>query len=436
MHRLSSVVRLTSAAGLSAVFVFACGGGSQESSLVLTPQAEPATTSSDPLNPGGVMDPANPTDPNATPTVGVTIQMEDPNAEPETFDEADSCAGDTDTAAPAPAILELVIDTSGSMNDPPSGDPMNAMGEPTKWEITRDALLAAMDQLGPSVAVGITYFPGGGGFGGGFGGGGGGGGGDCDLSVAVDIDSLGDAGSAQRNSISNSLGSRNPNGFTPTHSALAFGVDTVTAYQGDGDRFIVLITDGRPTRDFDCNDLGMDADIMEISQPIIDESAAAFLGDPQVRTFVIGSPGSEDAAEALSRIATQGGTPVSPTCVDTGPEYCHFDMTTQPDFAAALAQALSDIVGQIASCEFSLPDPPDGEELDLGLVNVNIVDSAGGSTIVPKSPAGSGCADGWDFSADGSQIVLCPSTCDSYSAMPSASVAVQFGCLTVEGPPQ
>lgn len=410
---------LTSVALIGAGWVSACSGGSDGASLVesLPSSSQPGTGTSTGTGSGTVTLP--------TPGGGTATST--------TFD-GEGCADGNAGAAPAPAILQLVVDTSTSMTESPDGGGgggfgMGGGGGPSKWTITRDALIDAMGQLGSDTAVGLSYFPGLDG-----------GlnmqqnGGPCITDqAAVDIDLLGGANSQQRNALTNSLNSTNPNGYTPTHGALRLGVQTVQAYSGTtGDKFVVLITDGSPTRDIDCNDIPDDADVLQVSQPIIDEAAAAAASG--IRTFVIGSPGSENAREALSRIASVGGTPRA-GCSDTGPEYCHFDMTTQPDFAAALQQALGNIVGQIAECEFSLPSPPSGASLDLNRVNVDLVDGDGNPTSIQKAPAGSNCASGWDYTPDLSRIMLCPSTCDTFGNTPGATLNVVFGCVTVEGPP-
>ena len=87
--------------------------------------------------------------------------------------------------------------------------------------------------------------------------------------------------------------------------------------------------------------------------------AAASAQAAGVRTFVIGSPGSEGARESLSRMAEAGGT-AQANCSHRGPNYCHFDMTQQSDLAAGLDQALSAIAGLALGCSYDIPQPPLG----------------------------------------------------------------------------
>lgn len=313
------------------------------------------------------------------------------------------------------------------MNDAVGDDPLDTT-MPTKWDITRDQLVDALTALPSEVAVGLLYFPYGGGFGGGFGEGGDVGPDptECEFGeLDVPIAALGPEGSAQREAISVSLVGREPNGFTPTHSALAFAVQAVSAYPADGERFIVLITDGRPTRDISCNDLDMYADVLAISQPIIDESEGAAADG--VRTFVIGSPGSEEAAPALSRIASVAGTARAADCNDDGPDFCHFDTTTQAvGYQNALAEALSAIT-QVIACEFALPDLG---VTDPSALTASLTDSSGTAEPLQVVANTQSCNDsgGVSFSGDAARLTLCPATCAALAEDPEKVLRVGIGC--------
>src|SRR5262245_16353202 len=51
------------------------------------------------------------------------------------------CAGESAGAEIAPAVLQLVVDTSGSMDDDAPG------ARSSKWDVTRNAVLAAIDGM-------------------------------------------------------------------------------------------------------------------------------------------------------------------------------------------------------------------------------------------------------------------------------------------------
>ncbi len=302
-----------------------------------------------------------------------------------------------------PPIIELVIDTSGSMLE-------DAPGGGTKWDVTEVALEQAINGTPgmPDVgAVGINYYPnvptsaGG----------------PCiQNQVAVGIAPL-DA--THRTAITDSLAAQNPKGATPTHDAYVFGLQALVATTQQGSRVIVLMTDGAATNGISCSDT------VDNTSLIAQVASATNAG---VRTFVVGSPGSEAFRDVLSQMATAGGT-AKPGCSDTGPTYCHFDMTTSSNLAADLAQALTDITGQALSCEFDVPEPPPGKEFAEDKVNVVFTDGSGTETDIFKDGSG-GCTKGWVFSPDRTKVILCGADCDMVKADPQGKIDILFGCDT------
>jgi len=321
-----------------------------------------------------------------------------------------ACVTDSATADARPAVVQMVVDISGSMDRPPRDGVRES-----KWEITRDALLASVEGLSDAVAVGVNFYP--------------------NVrrgddscirnQVGVSLGLLGPAGSQQRDRFESAMNGASPRGGTPTHAAFRFGVETLGASDIEGERFVLLITDGVPTYTLDC---GGDGEDEVDSNPLITE-AGNVLASEGVKTFVIGSPGSENARDDLSRIARAGGTAPA-SCSDTGPVYCHFDMTTQQDLGAALRGALSEIAGQIASCEYDIPAPPSGMTLDPALVNVVFTPGSGGAAEPILRDPSMGCTEGWQYSTDGSSIVLCGPTCERVKADRGGRVELLFGCRT------
>ena len=337
----------------------------------------------------------------------------------------DACATSSDEATPLPAVLQLVVDTSGSMDWPPGWAPQSPDDSKppgaTKWDITRDALLAAVDALPGDVALGVNFYP------------------NvqqedatCLLNqVAVPITFLAEPGSTARQAWENTLNDVDPIGATPTHGAYRFGLTQLADSDLPGNRFLLLITDGTPTCTLDCqcNEDNLPVD----SQPLIDEATAA-LGDG-IHTFVIGSPGSEDTRDVLSRLASEGGT-ARPGCSEAGPDYCHFDMTTEPDLADGLARALDEIARDVRSCEYPIPAPPRGQTLDPDRVNVLYTPNGGDTETIARDPSTTECNEGWQYTANGQNIVLCGDACAAVRADPSNSIEVLFGCQTVTRDPR
>jgi hypothetical protein len=67
------------------------------------------------------------------------------------FDPNAACAGQTAGAEISPTVLQLVVDTSGSMDEDAPGPVPGS-----KWEATRRAVLAAADQMRAATAVGVA----------------------------------------------------------------------------------------------------------------------------------------------------------------------------------------------------------------------------------------------------------------------------------------
>lgn len=93
------------------------------------------------------------------------------------------------------------------------------------------------------------------------------------------------------------------------------------------------------------------------------------------------------------------------------------------------------VTGSSLSCEFAIPEPPDGQEFDPGKVNVELDDNGNVTTIgYVETPAEcDGVTDGWHYDdpAMPTQIVLCPDTCMNVQGIVGARIDIQFGCATI-----
>ena len=335
----------------------------------------------------------------------------------------DACATASDTAVALPSVLQLVVDISGSMDWPPGWEPVNPDDSKppgaTKWEITREALLDAVADLPSDVALGVSFYPDTG---------------DLDEEclnnrVAVPIALLGGASSRVRADWEAEVNDVVPNGATPTHGAYLFGLSQLAETDLPGNQFLLLLTDGTPTCTLACE--CTEDNVPVDSDPLIEEAASAL--DSGVRTFVIGSPGSEETRDVLSRLATEGGT-AKADCDDEGPDYCHFDMSAEDDLGAGLTRALQAISLSLRSCEYTIPEPPDGESLDPDRVNVLYTPGSGDTETIGRDPSTRDCETGWQYSADGERVILCADTCARVQADREATVEVLFGCETVTNP--
>jgi hypothetical protein len=268
--------------------------------------------------------------------------------------------------------------------------------------------------LQPNVRVGMNLFP-------------------RDSSCAVEATPNVDVAaldSTQRDALGEVLDEALPSGETPIAGATILSYahlsEALRAGELDGNIFVVLLTDGAET----CKE-------SELPKLLADDVPNARLFN--IRTFVIGAPGSENARSLLSQMAFAGGTAQSAGCnhSDGQPDEgdCHFDMTTSADFAADLDAALQEISRtKVLSCEFEVPENPDGGGVDLGKVNVAFQPGGGGMVEeIPKDTSAE-CdeAAGWQYSDDSSKIVLCGEVCDRVQADAEGQVRIVLGCPTIE----
>lgn len=331
-----------------------------------------------------------------------------------------ACAAQQTELEAIPGVLELVIDVSSSMNQSAPGS-----RNQTKWEATRDALLDAVDALPASVAVGMLFYP------------------NTDIGnvtaepkdvdacvntdAMVPIQLLGAQGAAHRTLISEGIANVQLQQSTPTNDAFTYALDQgMVASRVTGDRFMLLITDGAPTLEKGC--LNQQNQLREVdAEPIVREVQRA--ADMNIRTFLIGSPGSESNREWMSRAAVIGGTALD-GCREEGPNYCHMDMTTAPDFSQALVDGLAAIAGIVSPCSFDIPGNTSGGTIDPATTNV-IVTQGSTHTSIGRDDVGD-CTDG--FTIADNVVTLCPDTCSWVQADPTNRVEVVFGCDTLPPP--
>ena len=92
------------------------------------------------------------------------------------------------------------------------------------------------------------------------------------------------------------------------------------------------------------------------------------------------------------------------------------------------------------SCEWVIPDPPVGEELDPDAVNVDYIDGSDVVHPIGYVASATDCGSvthGWyyDDPLDPTMIYVCPQTCDWIQADPDAQIVIKFGCETVPAVP-
>jgi hypothetical protein len=221
-----------------------------------------------------------------------------------------------------------------------------------------------------------------------------------------------------------------PLGDTPSRPALrgAIGHAREWAASHAGHRVVVVLaTDGFPT---ECT--GGKAAFGASDQALTDVVNVAMeglTGATSIQTFVIGvfSVAEAMAQANLDRIAAAGGTERA-YVIDTGGN-------VQQGFLDALNQ----IRAARLDCEYLIPQPPSGKNLNLNEVNFQFTDSAMMSTSYFYVAPGSctGAPNEWHYDVlpnampGPTKIVACPATCEALKATTGGSIQIQLGCTTV-----
>lgn len=247
----------------------------------------------------------------------------------------------------------------------------------------------------------------------------------CDVdsyaATAVPLVTLGTATAAA--SLVSSLNGHEPDGLTPTSSALSGAIRAAQAHGAatPGHKTaVVLVTDGFPT---ECNPV----DINEVAQ-IARTGAGTAPGTP---TFVIGVFLPEEQASAttnLNTLAAAGGTGTAVV------------ISTNQNVTQVLQTALSQIRTTAVACEYKIPAATAGA-IDFGKVNVQFTSSAGATpTTVGYVNGKAGCnatRGGWYYDADPAMgqvpksIIMCDSTCTQLRAASAGRVDIVLGCQTI-----
>lgn len=206
-----------------------------------------------------------------------------------------------------------------------------------------------------------------------------------------------------------------PTGLTPMMFAEQGAVTYMKGLALDGQKVIILITDGTP-EDF-CTPTSTVAGVI----------AAANAGKlANVTTYVIGVPGGD--ISTLSQVASAGGGKRTPTCVasTTDPtKACHYQIGSG-NVQADLLKALDDITGKSLTCVFKVPTASGDAGVDPTQVNVNLT-VGGASTTLNKDTTH---MSGWDYTDGGSTITLYGSPCNTVLTDGTSKVDILLGCPT------
>ncbi len=320
-----------------------------------------------------------------------------------------ACVGEVASANLAPTNLVFMFDRSGSMGDPAQG------GDPSqKWvPLTSGMKDFFADAYSTTIRASLQFFPEG----------------DVPSSTDTEADDIAQECTyayaspkvpltlATDPAIVSAIDATKPSGGTPTVPALEGAVTYAkqVASERPGDKTaVVLVTDGMPgyftqgAFQPGCveNDVATAASIAKGAR------------DASIATYVIGVGSRLDN---LNEIAASGGT-ANAIMVDT---------SDPAKVKGDLVAALDTIRRREVTCEFSVPPPPSGQELDPTAVNVVLAGQDGAERVLAYSKECT-TADGWryDDAAKPSRILLCSAACDAARASSLGKVTLAFGCKT------
>jgi hypothetical protein len=218
--------------------------------------------------------------------------------------------------------------------------------------------------------------------------------------------------------IVNAIGEVEPTGETPTGAAIRGACQYARSWKESHlghNVSILLVTDGEPKAPI----TSAYGECVPTIADAVAATADCARAVPAVRTYVLGVG---PFLQNLDQIAEAGRTETA---------YLVEDETSESVLAALNAIRADATV----PCDLRLPDPPSGELLDYGRVNLLTMDAACVQRTVTHVADEADCGEGargwyYDDSEDPSSILLCDTTCADVS-VPGAQLLYSIGCQTV-----
>jgi hypothetical protein len=329
--------------------------------------------------------------------------------------DGSGCTGEAFEGESIPLDIYIMFDQSGSMCTCVDPGPSQLCPDPkcaaTRLDAVREAARLFMaDPASAGIGVGISYF-----------------GkqpiGQASCNVAdyddavVPIGLLPDHASA----VNASLQAIQPTGETPTGPAIRGACKVAQAHKTQNSSHevvILLLTDGKPEAPVSCPQTGTCCPTLSDA---VDAASDCHLGSPSIKTYVLGVG---PLLGNLAEIADAGGTKEA-YLVEGG------------DVTGEVLSALNAIRGDAIPCQFQIPAPPTGEDIDYGLVNITYASPNCEPTYYYNvaNVTGCGTTGGWyyDNATNPEQILLCPTSCDQV-AVPGGRLVYTLGCTTRQIP--
>ncbi len=409
-------------AGLSCVVAAACGGSKDGSLLDQNGSGGSANANGE----GGA-------DSGILLMVGGAANSPSLGGDGSGLPEGGACGSTAFVANPPLVHVLLVVDKSLSMNDKPAGFAVS------KWSALRDALSSALEQTQGKINYGLDLYPYSGKSGEALGN-------SCQMpSTTAPVVVPVQVGTKAAPLILSALDGNPPSGATPTALALERAYTYFTRGAGkalSGERYVLLATDGGPncnpalTCAADACTVNMDGKCPENlnccdpkvdalgSSNCLDQDASVaqvtqLLAKANVKTIVVGIPGTEAYVDTLNALAAESGV----TNPDAPPNY--FAVKAKSG-AAGLAEALGQITtGLVKSCELHLEEEPPDRDLLFVVID--------GVSIPRNDP------DGWsipdpDLNHTPPVIQIAGATCDKLETEGAEYINVSYGCPNYRPP--
>lgn len=322
----------------------------------------------------------------------------DPAPDAQADDAGGACAETHAVASLTPVNLVVMFDQSGSMGDTKE-DP--AFDPALRWIPVREAMKAFFsDATSTGMSATLTFFP--------------------QRATPASPDSCTAADYAKADvaltplpsaDFGKSLDAHAPKGDTPTRAAVAGAINQATAIAAAHPKektVLVLVTDGEP---YGCG-ITVETSNQEAARVAQDVAAVK----STIPTYVVGVGPS---VQNLDAVAAAGGTNTA----------FNVQVGTPAQTSQQFLAAMSQIRGSLAQCDFDVPSPPDGRQLEYDKVNVAYTPASGATTVLPYSQD---CATGagWHFDDPNApkQVQLCASTCNAVKSDAGGKVDVSFTC--------
>lgn len=225
-------------------------------------------------------------------------------------------------------------------------------------------------------------------------------------------------------------------GFPPLFTCNTTGGPINKLARFDATKVFVVVTDDEA--DFPgWNAAGFDNWALNVAQP------AGMFGTAQNRKYIFHSIVGADPND-LTKTCNTTGQDGGNAAVEPGLEYQKLSKLTGGVVRSICEANWSDIFNTIGagivdklSCEFVLPPPKDGGTVDPSKVNVSFTPKGGTSSEVLQDnnkPCDQG-ADGWQWDATKTKVLLCGATCDKVKADDGGKIDIVVGCQTKVVPP-